>query len=84
MGSLRHCYHPSSSYLLLSSLLSSSLIAVIAPAAAAAAAAAIAIAVAIAVAAATTTAATAAVVDFYVFVTPLLDFDGAGCKWHHP
>ena len=26
----------------------------------------------------------AAVVDCYVFVTPSLDFDGAGCRWRHP
>jgi hypothetical protein len=66
--------YPSSSW-------SSSLIAVIAPAATAAA---VAIAVAIAVAAATTIAATTAVVDCYVFVTPLLDFDGNGHRRRHP
>ena len=40
--------------------------------------------VAAAVAAATTIAATTAVVDCYVFVTPLLDFDDAGRRRRHP
>ncbi len=48
------------------------------------AATAIAIAVAISVAAVTTIATTAAVVDCYVFVTPSLDFDGAGRRRRHP
>ena len=43
-----------------------------------------AIAVAISVAAVTTIATTAAVVDCYVFVTPSLDFDGAGRRRRHP
>ena len=69
------------------------LIAVIAPAAAnaavafsaaAATAATVAIAVAIAVATATTIAATAAVFDCYVFLTPPLDFDGAGRRRCRP
>ena len=58
--------------------------AVVAVATAATAAVAVAIAVAIAVAAATTIAATAAVVDCYVFITPPLNFDGAGCRRRHP
>ena len=57
---------------------------VAAAAATAPAAAVVAIAVAVAVAAATTIAATAAVVDCYVFLTPLLDFDGAVRRRHHP
>ena len=44
----------------------------------------IAIAVAISVAAVTTIATTAAMVDCYVFVTPSLDFDGAGRRRRHP
>jgi hypothetical protein len=58
--------------------------AVVAVATAATAAVAVAIAVAIAVAAATTIAATTAVIDCYVFITPPLNFDGAGCRRHHP
>jgi len=46
--------------------------------------AAVAAVVPAAVAAATTIAATAAVVDCYVFVTPSLDFNGAGRRRHHP
>ena len=53
-------------------------------ASAVAAVTAVAAVVAAAVAAATTIAATTAVVDCYVFVTPLLDFDDAGRRRRHP
>ena len=62
----------------------SAVVAVATAATAATAAVAVAIAVPIAVAAATTIAATTAVVDCYVFITPPLNFDGAGCRRHHP
>ena len=46
--------------------------------------AAVAAVTAVNVAAATTIAATTAMVDCYVFVTPSLNFDDAGCMRRHP